>query len=85
MVTSGARHAATLADNLTSVDFFRHLSRTPSGDYREAMSKTLRCPCGTVINAADEDELVTLTQEHLAAEHPGREYTRDEILFMAAW
>jgi predicted small metal-binding protein len=49
------------------------------------MSKTLRCPCGTVINADDEDELVTLTQEHLAAEHPGREYTRDEILFMAAW
>jgi len=49
------------------------------------MAKTLRCPCGTVINAADEDELVALTQEHLAAEHPGREYTRDEILFMAAW
>ena len=45
----------------------------------------LRCPCGTVINAADDDELVALTQEHLAAEHPGREYTRDEILFMAAW
>ena len=49
------------------------------------MSTTLRCPCGTVINGADEDELVTLTQQHLAAEHPGREYSRDDILFMASW
>ena len=50
-----------------------------------ANGRSRRCPCGTVINAANEDELVTLTQKHLAAEHPGREYTRDEILFMAAW
>jgi hypothetical protein len=44
----------------------------------------LRCPCGTRIEAVDDDELVTLTQEHLAAEHPGREYSREEILMMAA-
>ena len=77
--------SATLADGLTNVDFFRHLSKLASSVYRDPMAKTLRCPCGTVINAADDDELVALTQEHLAAEHPGREYTRDEILFMAAW
>ena len=55
-----------------------------SAPYRDAMTSRLRCPCGTRIEAADDDELVTLTQEHLAAEHPGREYSRDEILFMAA-
>jgi predicted small metal-binding protein len=30
-----------------------------------------------------DDELVEKVQEHLAAEHPGREYSREEILFMA--
>ena len=43
----------------------------------------LGCPCGTVVTGEDEDELVENVQEHLAAEHPGREYGRDEILFMA--
>jgi hypothetical protein len=44
---------------------------------------TLRCPCGTFIREDDEDDLVEKVQEHLAAEHPGREYSREEILFMA--
>lgn len=43
----------------------------------------LHCPCGTTITGQDEDELVAKVQEHLAAEHPGREYDRDSILFMA--
>jgi predicted small metal-binding protein len=47
------------------------------------MKTRLTCPCGVTINGADEDELVERVQEHLAAEHPGREYGRDEILFMA--
>jgi hypothetical protein len=47
------------------------------------MKTRLTCPCGTTVVGKDEDELVTLTQEHLAAEHPGREYDRDSILFMA--
>ncbi|MEI5674506.1 MULTISPECIES: DUF1059 domain-containing protein [Nocardioides] len=47
------------------------------------MKTRLTCPCGTTIVGKDEDELVTLAQEHLAAEHPGREYDRDMILFMA--
>jgi predicted small metal-binding protein len=45
----------------------------------------LRCPCGETIDADSEDELVTLAQEHLAAEHPdlaGR-YSREDILAMA--
>ncbi|WP_182523715.1 DUF1059 domain-containing protein [Nocardioides dongkuii] len=47
------------------------------------MKTRLTCPCGTVIVGADEDELVARTQEHLAAEHPGLEYDRDSILFIA--
>lgn len=47
------------------------------------MKTTLACPCGTVIRGTDEDDLVELTQAHLASEHPGRDYDRDMILFMA--
>jgi predicted small metal-binding protein len=43
----------------------------------------LDCPCGTRIVGTDEDDLVAKVQEHLAKEHPGREYSRDQILFMA--
>lgn len=47
------------------------------------MKTRLTCPCGTAIVAQDEDDLVAQTQEHLAAEHPGMEYDRDQILFIA--
>ena len=47
------------------------------------MSLRLTCPCGTSITGETEDELVVLAQEHLGAEHQGREYTREEILFLA--
>ncbi|WP_341925301.1 DUF1059 domain-containing protein [Nocardioides psychrotolerans] len=47
------------------------------------MKTTLACPCGTVIRGTDEDDLVELTQAHLASAHPGRDYDRDMILFMA--
>jgi predicted small metal-binding protein len=48
------------------------------------MPKTmLECPCGKEITAKDEDELVRKTQEHLAAQHPGHEYTREQILLIA--
>ena len=45
---------------------------------------TLRCPCGVTIHASSEDELVALAQEHLRESHPGREYSREEILFIAS-
>ena len=48
------------------------------------MKTRLTCPCGETIRAQDEDELVELTQQHLAAEHPGMSYGRDEILFPAS-
>ena len=47
------------------------------------MKTRVNCPCGTVIKAEDEDQLVEQTQAHLAAEHPGMSYGRDEILFIA--
>lgn len=47
------------------------------------MKTRLTCPCGTTIVGKDEDDLVELTQRHLAAEHPGLEYDREQILFIA--
>ncbi|OLL75977.1 hypothetical protein Ae168Ps1_4381c [Pseudonocardia sp. Ae168_Ps1] len=47
------------------------------------MKTNLTCPCGARIHGEDEDDLVRLTQEHLAAKHPDHEYSRDEILFIA--
>ncbi|CAO5253905.1 DUF1059 domain-containing protein [Frankia sp. AgKG'84/4] len=47
------------------------------------MKTRLSCPCGELIEGTDEDDLVTKTQAHLAEKHPGHEYSRDEILFIA--
>lgn len=48
------------------------------------MKTRLNCPCGEYITGTDEDELVANAQAHLSTEHPGREYDRDAILFMAS-
>jgi hypothetical protein len=45
--------------------------------------RRLRCPCGEYLEAKDDDDLVERAQAHLAATHPGFDYTRDEILFLA--
>ena len=45
--------------------------------------RTLDCPCGVRLNGDDEDDLVAKAQEHLKERHPGMEYSREEILFMA--
>ncbi|MCM6778771.1 MULTISPECIES: DUF1059 domain-containing protein [Nocardia] len=47
------------------------------------MKTRLSCPCGEYITGADEDDLVEKTQAHLAEKHPGHDYSRDEILFIA--
>jgi hypothetical protein len=47
------------------------------------MKQRLNCPCGEKIQAENEDELVEMTQAHLAEVHPDHSYTRDEILFIA--
>jgi predicted small metal-binding protein len=45
--------------------------------------KRLVCPCGEWIEGEDEDDLVEKARAHLKEAHPGMEYTREEILFMA--
>jgi hypothetical protein len=47
------------------------------------MKTRLTCPCGTQIVGTDEDDLVEKTQAHLAEVHPGMEYDREQILFVA--
>jgi hypothetical protein len=47
------------------------------------MKRNLNCPCGESIVGTDEDDLVAKTQAHLAEKHPGHDYSRDEILFIA--
>jgi predicted small metal-binding protein len=45
----------------------------------------LRCPCGEVMEADDEDGIVAKANEHLEKEHPDMagKYSRDDILSMA--
>lgn len=43
----------------------------------------MNCPCGTEIEGPDEDALVEAAQQHLQDAHPGRAYTREQILFFA--
>lgn len=49
----------------------------------EPMKTHLNCPCGEAITGKDEDDLVEKAQAHLSEVHPGRDYDRDAILFMA--
>ncbi|MFW0786517.1 DUF1059 domain-containing protein [Gordonia sp. CPCC 206044] len=48
-----------------------------------AAKTRLTCPCGEQIKGVDEDELVDKVRKHLTENHPGHDYSRDEILFMA--
>jgi predicted small metal-binding protein len=43
----------------------------------------LICPCGAWLEGANEDDLVEQARQHLREAHGGREYSRDEILFLA--
>ncbi|HNM82990.1 MAG: DUF1059 domain-containing protein [Mycobacterium sp.] len=47
------------------------------------MKTHLNCPCGESIVGTDEDDLVDKTKQHLSEKHPGMDYSRDEILFIA--
>ena len=45
----------------------------------------LRCPCGTALTCATEDEIVDVAFAHLREQHPDMadEYEREHILFMS--
>ncbi len=47
------------------------------------MKTHLNCPCGEALQGMDEDDLVEKAQAHLAEAHPGMQYEREHILFMA--
>ncbi|NUS45200.1 MAG: DUF1059 domain-containing protein [Mycobacteriaceae bacterium] len=47
------------------------------------MKRNVDCPCGEKIVGADEDDLIAKTQKHLAENHPGHEYTPEQILYIA--
>lgn len=52
---------------------------------RRRTVKAVHCPCGTVIEAETDDELVEKTQQHVREDHPEleSEYTREKILSIA--
>lgn len=47
------------------------------------MNKVIKCPCGTVVRAEDDEALVTRAQRHAREVH-GMELTREQALAMAA-
>jgi predicted small metal-binding protein len=47
------------------------------------MSKVIKCPCGTVVRARDEDALVTQAQKHAREVH-AMDLTREQVLAMAS-
>ena len=45
----------------------------------------VNCPCGAIVEAESEDELVEQVQAHVASDHPDlvEAYTREKILEIA--
>lgn len=43
----------------------------------------LNCPCGERLEGLSEDEIVEVSLAHLGEKHPGMEYEREHVLFMA--
>jgi hypothetical protein len=52
---------------------------------RDSGKRFLQCPCGELLEAASEDELVEKADAHLVERHPelAGHYSREQILFMA--
>ena len=47
------------------------------------MGKVIHCECGATVRGRDEDEIVTLVEQHVRDAHPGLALTREQILSMA--
>ena len=50
---------------------------------RTTMTKVIQCPCGTVIRAGNDDQLVAQAQRHAKDVH-AMELTREQVLAMAS-
>jgi predicted small metal-binding protein len=46
------------------------------------MNKVINCPCGYIVRAETDDELVTKAQQHARSVH-GMDLTREQALAMA--
>jgi predicted small metal-binding protein len=46
------------------------------------MKKTIQCPCGSVIEGQDDDDVVKKAQEHAKTTH-GMNLTKEQALAMA--
>lgn len=46
------------------------------------MEKIVECPCGAVVRASDDDELIASTQSHASEVHD-MEMSREQVLEMA--
>jgi hypothetical protein len=51
----------------------------------EAPMKAVHCPCGEVVEAETDDELVAGVEQHVQDKHPEMvgQYSREQILSMA--
>jgi predicted small metal-binding protein len=47
------------------------------------MNKVIKCPCGTVVRARDDESLVTQAQRHAREVH-AMDLTREQALAMAS-
>ena len=47
------------------------------------MTKIIRCPCGTVVRARDEESLIAQAQQHARHMH-AMELTREQALALAS-
>jgi predicted small metal-binding protein len=65
-------------DNISPASFLS--DGRPAGG---AMSKVIKCPCGTVVRARDEDSLVTQAQKHAREVH-AMDLSREQVLAMAS-
>jgi predicted small metal-binding protein len=52
------------------------------GPQEAAMKKVIQCPCGSVIEGQDDDDVVKKAQAHAKATH-GMDLSREQALSMA--
>ena len=84
------RHAATQihADGVAATTFLQHSCNsvpTPLCIIRAeviSMKKVIQCPCGSVIEGLDDDDVVRKAQDHAKQVHQ-MELTRDQALAMS--
>lgn len=50
------------------------------------MAKAITCQCGTVVQGANDDELVSAAEAHMQEKHPNLvgKLSRDQLLAMAS-